>query len=131
GYEVLSASDGEAALETASAQVPDLMLLDMMMPGMDGFELIDRIKQLPDLGQVPVVFLTAAQDRDMLLRAFDAGAVDYVTKPFMPEELLARVNAHLGLKLTRDRLERVARERQELVNLVAHDLKNPLSSVVF
>ena len=67
----------------------------------------------------------------MLLRAFDAGAVDYVTKPFMPEELLARVNAHIGLKLTRDRLERVARERQELVNLVAHDLKNPLSSVLF
>ena len=131
GYEVLSASDGQAALELAAAQVPDLMLLDMMMPGMDGFELIARVKQEPALGQVPVVFLTAAQDRDMLLRAFDAGAVDYVTKPFMPEELLARVNAHLGLKLTRDRLERVARERQELVNLVAHDLKNPLSSVVF
>lgn len=131
GYEVLSASDGESALELAGTQVPDLMLLDMMMPGMDGFELISRIKQQPGLVQIPVVFLTAAQDRDMLLRAFDAGAVDYVTKPFMPEELLARVNAHLGLKLTRDRLERVARERQELVNLVAHDLKNPLSSVVF
>jgi two-component system sensor histidine kinase/response regulator len=81
--------------------------------------------------RLPVVFLTAAHDRELLLRAFDAGAVDYVTKPFMPEELLARVNAHVGLKLTRDRLERVARERQELVNLVAHDLKNPLSSVLF
>ena len=80
---------------------------------------------------VPVVFVTAAQDRDLLLRAFDAGVVDYVTKPFLPEELLARVNAHIGLKLTRDRLERVAREREELVNLVAHDLKNPLSSVLF
>jgi signal transduction histidine kinase len=78
-----------------------------------------------------VVFVTAAQDRDLLLRAFDAGVVDYVTKPFLPEELLARVNAHIGLKLTRDRLERVAREREELVNLVAHDLKNPLSSVLF
>ena len=65
GYEVLSASDGEAALELAATQVPDLMLLDMMMPGMDGFELITRIKQQPELGQVPVVFLTAAQDRDM------------------------------------------------------------------
>src|SRR5678815_4734284 len=71
------------------------------------------------------------RDRELLLRAFDVGAVDYVTKPFMPEELLARVNAHVGLKLTRDRLERVARERQELVNLVAHDLKKPLSSVLF
>jgi len=131
GYEVLTASTGEAALELALAQVPDLLLLDMMMPGMDGFELLSRIKQHPELMRLPAVFLTAAQDRELLLRAFDAGAVDYVTKPFMPEELLARVNAHLGLKLTRDRLERVARERQELVNLVAHDLKNPLSSVLF
>jgi two-component system sensor histidine kinase/response regulator len=103
----------------------------MMMPGMDGFELLGRLKQRPELQRLPAVFLTAAQDRELLLRAFDAGAVDYVTKPFMPEELLARVNAHVGLKLTRDRLERVARERQELVNLVAHDLKNPLSSVLF
>ena len=131
GYEVITASSGEQALSLASAQVPDLMLLDMMMPGMDGFALLSEIKQRPELLRVPVVFLTAAHDRDLLLRAFDAGAVDYVTKPFMPEELLARVNAHVGLKLARDRLERIARERQELVNLVAHDLKNPLSSVLF
>ena len=131
GYDVLTATEGEEALAIASAQLPDLMLLDMIMPGMDGFALLGEVKQRPELLRVPVVFLTAAQDRDLLLRAFDAGAVDYVTKPFMPEELLARVNAHVGLKLTRDRLERVARERQELVNLVAHDLKNPLSSVLF
>src|SRR3546814_11716722 len=93
------------------------MLLDMIMPGMDGFALLERIKQRPELLRLPVVFLTAAHDRELLLRAFDAGAVDYVTKPFMPEELLARVNAHVGLKQTRERLERVARERQELVNL--------------
>ena len=131
GYEVLTAGNGEDALALAIASVPDLLLLDMMMPGMDGFELLAQIEQRPELYRLPVVFLTAAQDRELLLRAFDAGAVDYVTKPFMPEELLARVNAHVGLKLTRDRLERVARERQELVNLVAHDLKNPLSSVLF
>ncbi len=131
GYEVATASDGPAALALCAQQVPDLLLLDMMMPGMDGFALLAELKQRRELLRVPVVFLTAAQDRDLLLRAFDAGAVDYVTKPFMPEELLARVNTHVGLKLTRDRLERVARERQELVNLVAHDLKNPLSSVLF
>ena len=131
GYAVVPAHSGPEALEAVAAQVPDLLLLDMMMPGMDGFELLAAIRQQPALKQVPAVFLTAAQDRDLLLRAFDAGAVDYVTKPFMPEELLARVSAHMGLKLTRDRLERVARERQELVNLVAHDLKNPLSSVLF
>jgi two-component system sensor histidine kinase/response regulator len=131
GHEVLTATNGEEALAIAAEQVPDLMLLDMMMPGMDGFALLGEIKQRVELLRVPVVFLTAAQDRELLLRAFDAGAVDYVTKPFMPEELLVRVNAHLGLKLARDRLERVARERQELVNLVAHDLKNPLTSVLF
>jgi len=131
GYSVETAGNGEEALRLADETAPDLLLLDMMMPGMDGFELLSRLKQRPALQRLPAVFLTAAQDRELLLRAFDVGAVDYVTKPFMPEELLARVNAHVGLKLTRDRLERVARERQELVNLVAHDLKNPLSSVLF
>lgn len=131
GYEVQTAPDGAEALAMLEARQPDLLLLDMLMPNMDGFALLAEIKQNPDLLRLPVVFLTVAQDRQLLLRAFDAGAVDYVTKPFMPEELLARVNAHVGLKQTRDRLERIARERQELVNLVAHDLKNPLSSIWF
>lgn len=131
GFEVVVAEEGEAALSVAEARAPDLMLLDMMMPGMDGFGVMEEIRLRALLPRVPVVFLTAAQDRALLLRAFEAGAVDYVVKPFIPEELLARVNAHVGLKLARDRLEQVARERQELVNLVAHDLKNPLTSVVF
>ena len=131
GYEVVPAANGAEALAAAQEQVPDLILLDMMMPGMDGFELLAALRAMPALRDVPAVFLTAAHDRDLLLRAFDAGAVDYVTKPFMPEELLARVGAHIGLKQTRDRLQRVAHERQELVNLVAHDLKNPLGSVLF
>ena len=131
GYEVVTAESGPRALEICEADPPDLVLLDMMMPGMDGFQVIEEMRAGAAPPNVPVVFVTAAQDRDLLLRAFDAGAVDYVTKPFLPEELLARVSAHVGLKLTRDRLERVARERAELVNLVAHDLKNPLSSVLF
>jgi signal transduction histidine kinase len=131
GHDVATAINGEEALARADETKPDLILLDMLMPGMDGFAVLAEIRQRPALQDVPVVFLTAAQDRDLLLRAFDGGAVDYVTKPFIPEELLARVQAHLGLKLVRDRLARVAHERQELVNLVAHDLKNPLSSVLF
>jgi signal transduction histidine kinase len=131
GYAVETADTGPGALQAVEAHVPDLVLLDMMMPGMDGFALLAELKRRDALQGVPAIFLTAAQDRDLLLRAFDAGAVDYVTKPFIPEELLARVHAHVGLKLARDRLERIARERQELVNLVAHDLKNPLSSVLF
>ncbi|RDZ26534.1 hybrid sensor histidine kinase/response regulator [Lysobacter silvisoli] len=130
GYEVIPASSGDEALARYAESEPDLILLDVMMPGMDGFEVMEALRAKAPL-RVPVVFVTAAHDRDLLLRAFDAGVVDYVTKPFLPEELLARVNAHIGLKLTRDRLERVAREREELVNLVAHDLKNPLTSVLF
>jgi two-component system sensor histidine kinase/response regulator len=79
GYEVVTATTGEEALRLATGQVPDLLLLDMMMPGMDGFALLAEIKQHPPLLRLPVVFLTAAHDRELLLRAFDAGAVDYVT----------------------------------------------------
>lgn len=131
GFQVLEAATGQDALRIAAEQLPDLILLDMLMPDMDGFQVLAEIRRDEALRDLPVVCLTAARDREQLLRAFDAGAVDYVTKPFLSEELLARVNAHLGLKLARDRLQRVARERQELVNLVAHDLKNPLSSVLF
>ncbi|MBF6023231.1 hybrid sensor histidine kinase/response regulator [Lysobacter niastensis] len=131
GYEVITAANGDEALQRYAEILPDLILLDMMMPGMDGFEVLAALRAHEIPLRAPVVFVTAAQDRDLLLRAFDAGVVDYVTKPFLPEELLARVNTHIGLKLTRDRLERVAREREALVSLVAHDLKNPLSSVLF
>lgn len=131
GYRVTGAAGGEAALDACRELVPDLILLDMMMPGMDGFTLLKAIRGDTALKQVPVICLTSVQDRDLLVQAFEAGAVDYVIKPFIAEELLARVGVHIGLKLTRDRLERVANERQDLVNLVAHDLKNPLTSIVF
>ncbi|WP_165782354.1 hybrid sensor histidine kinase/response regulator [Solilutibacter silvestris] len=131
GYQVSCASGGEEALQACRTSIPDLILLDMMMPGMDGFSLLKAIKSDESLLRVPVICLTSVQDRDLLVQAFEAGAVDYVTKPFIAEELLARVGVHVGLKMTRDRLERVANERQELVNLVAHDLKNPLTSILF
>jgi signal transduction histidine kinase len=131
GYEVDTAENGEAMFAACKTQMPDLVLLDMLMPMMDGFEVLTRMKQDEVLMRVPVICLTAMQDRDLLIRACEAGAVDYITKPFLSEELLARVSAHVGLKLTRDRLERVASERQSLVNLVAHDLKNPLTSIMF
>src|SRR5690606_12632788 len=78
GYEVVAAANGAEALAAVQAQAPDLVLLDMMMPGMDGFELLAALREQPALRGVPAVFLTAAHDRDLLLRAFDAGAVDYV-----------------------------------------------------
>ena len=131
GYQVSGVGDGEAALAACRESTPDLILLDMMMPGMDGFSLLKAFNGDEALAHIPVICLTSVQDRDLLVQAFEAGAVDYVTKPFIGEELLARVGLHVGLKLTRDRLKRVADERRELVNLVAHDLKNPLSSISF
>src|SRR5690606_13185218 len=86
GYEVITADSGEEALAIATEQVPDLMLLDMIMPGMDGFALLERIKQRPELLRLPVVFLTAAHDRELLLRAFDAAAVCHAPQTSTPAQ---------------------------------------------
>ena len=90
GYRVRVASDGESALEQLQYSPPDLVLLDVMMPGMDGFETCRRLPQLPKLEQLPVVFMTALSDIQDKVRAFAAGADDYITKPFQHEEVLAR-----------------------------------------
>lgn len=131
GFEVMPALSGEQALARCAQRRPDLILLDMLMPGMSGLEVCARLRADPALADLPVIFLTAAHERDALTRAFQAGAVDYVSKPFVAEELLARVRTHVDLKRTRDHLARIARECTELTQLVAHDLKSPLSSIQF
>ncbi|MDO5610495.1 MAG: response regulator [Pseudomonadota bacterium] len=131
GHEVITVGSAAAALAVCRERRPDLILIDTPKSEGNSLALLRDLKSDPQLARIPAVFLTASHDRELLLQAFDAGAVDYVTKPFFPEELIARVKAHLVFKLTRDRLERVAEERQNLVNLVAHDLKNPLTSVLF
>lgn len=131
GYEVMPALSGAQALERCAARLPDLVLLDMRMPGLSGVEVCQRLKADGATAPVPVIFLTAAHEREHLVEAFAHGAVDYVTKPFVAEELLARVRTHLDLKRTRDHLNRIARERAELTQIVAHDLKSPLSSIQF
>lgn len=90
GYEVLAASDGQAALEIAASEVPDLVILDLMLPDIDGFEVCERIRQF---SLVPVVMLTARGEQVDKLSGFEAGADDYLSKPFAPAELLARVRA--------------------------------------
>ena len=129
--DVMPALSGEQALQRLQQRAPDLILLDMMMPGMDGFEVCRRLRADPRHAAVPIVFLTAASERHLLVRAFAAGAVDYVTKPFVAEELLARVRTHIDLKRSRDHLARIARECNDLTQIVAHDLKSPLSSIRF
>lgn len=130
GHDVMPALSGEQALARCEQRTPDIVLLDMRMPGMDGFEVCQKLKENPRTRDTPVIFLTAAHEREMLVKAFEAGAVDYVTKPFVAEELLARVKTHLELKSSRDKLAQLAAERAELTQVVAHDLKNPLAGIL-
>jgi signal transduction histidine kinase len=114
GYQVAAAGDGLEALEKAAGLVPDLILLDVMMPGMDGFEVCRRLRAHPLLGQVPVVMLTALDDSDSRLRGIEAGADDFVSKPFEYVELQARVRTILQLNRYRRLLEeRMQREQAE------------------
>ena len=98
GYRTLSAGSGEEAIAKAAKAAPDLVLLDVMMAGLDGYAVCERLKAAEATRAIPVIFLTALTDTFEKVRAFSAGAVDYVTKPFEPEELLARVGTHIALR---------------------------------
>ena len=95
GYAVLVATDGESALQRAAQASPDIVLLDAVMPGMDGFEVARRLKADPDTAPIPIVFMTGLSETEHVVAAFAAGGTDYVTKPIRPREVLARVAAHL------------------------------------
>ncbi len=95
GYMVLVALDGASALERMQRRRPDVVLLDAMMPGLDGFETCRRIKAQAELADIPVLFMTALCDSEHVVEGFAAGGIDYVTKPIRPDEVLARVAAHL------------------------------------
>lgn len=97
GYAVRQAHDGELALWSAQARAPELILLDVRMPGIDGFEVCRRLKQSEQLRAIPVIFLSALSDTDDKLRGFEAGAIDFIGKPYQPEEVLARTAAHIAL----------------------------------
>lgn len=112
GYHVMPATSGAQALERVQAQPPDLILLDLMMPEMDGLEVCRRLKADPATEQIPVVFLTASNEMEHLMQGFDVGAVDYVTKPFNAPELLARVHTHLELKHARQQLRDMNDEKE-------------------
>jgi DNA-binding response OmpR family regulator/DNA-binding CsgD family transcriptional regulator len=96
GYTVLVATAGEAALQRAEQARPDIVLLDAMMPGMDGFEVARRLKSGPQTAHIPIIFMTGLTETEHLVAALEAGGVDYVTKPIKPKEVLARMNVHLG-----------------------------------
>ncbi|HEY9852240.1 MAG TPA: diguanylate cyclase [Leptolyngbyaceae cyanobacterium] len=115
GYDTTFATSGEQALERVQAAQPDLILLDLMMPGINGLEVCQQLKNNPKFEEVPIIFLTASNEKEHLLAAFDKGAVDYVTKPFNAPELLARVRTHLELKKTREELKAALYEQSRLI----------------
>jgi len=104
GYRPLVASSGESALQRLASIVPDLVLLDMRMPGMDGLTTLARLRELTVGRNLPVIFMTAVEETEQKVAAFSAGAVDYVTKPFQPSEVLARIGLHLRLVRTQRKL---------------------------
>ncbi|MDE1999260.1 MAG: response regulator transcription factor [Burkholderiales bacterium] len=95
GYTVLVATHGEAALQRASQSVPDIILLDALMPGMDGFEVARRLKAQAETSHIPIIFMTGLSETEHVVSAFNAGGIDYVIKPIKPREVLARIQAHM------------------------------------
>ena len=104
GYEVGAASDANKAFEFVKNELPDLILLDVMMPGMNGFEVCEELKSNVETKHIPVIFLTAKTTTEDIVKGFKVGGVDYVTKPFKKEELIARVDTHIEIKTLRSLL---------------------------
>ena len=109
-YDISVAIDGESALDQIAQDIPDLILLDVRMPGMDGYEVCSIIKSNPKTKDIPVLFLSANTDAKSVVKGFDVGGIDYIVKPYCPQEILARVETHLKLKMLRDKLESMAYE---------------------
>lgn len=130
GYQINVAQGGLQALKVVERVTPDLILLDIMMPDIDGFETCRRMKEIPDLQNVPVIFLTAKSDSESVIAGFEMGAVDYVVKPFNTTELLMRVRTQLELRFAQMAVLNVSHARKELLHILCHDLANPLNSIV-
>jgi two-component system, sensor histidine kinase and response regulator len=130
GYDFRMAKSGKLALNILEKTKPDLILLDVQMPEMDGFETCKRIKQDESNANIPVVYLTANTDSDSIKNAFSSGGVDYVTKPFNPIELLARIKTHIQLKKQAEELELQNATKDKFFSIISHDLKNPIASII-
>lgn len=143
-YRTAIAKSGEAALTSVLIDKPDLILLDIMMPLMDGFEVCQRLKDNPETAEIPVIFVTALTETNNKLKGFQVGGVDYITKPFHKEEVLARIQTHLTLKWQRDEMARLNRELEDindklvianqnkdrLFSVIGHDMRGPLSNIM-
>lgn len=136
GFKVRPVPSGALALEAAKALQPDLILLDITMPEMDGYEVCTRLKQDENLRDIPVLFISALNDTVDKVKAFRAGGLDFITKPFQIDEVAARVLTHLELRRQRRQLQESYRKlaeaeqlRDSLVHMVVHDMKSPLTAL--
>ena len=129
GYNVEFATNGESALQWIEEENFDLILLDVMMPNMDGFEVCERIRRIKKFRNLPVIFLTAKADKDSIVKGFNKGGNDYLTKPIDKRELLARVNTQLELKNSRDKLSKMNEWLEQRVNERTDQLNSALREV--
>jgi len=137
GYQVATAINGKSAIAKAKANKFDLILLDLVMPGMDGFEVCSILKSNSQTQDVPVIFLTATKENDNITKGFNLGAVDYIPKPFSKEELLARVNLHLTLRKyqqdlirSKEKAEASAQAKAMFLANVSHEIRTPMNGII-
>ncbi len=130
GYELCFAADGYEALAHLDEESPDVILLDVMMPGMDGFELCERVRRNPKWASLPIILVTALDSKHDLTRGLDAGADDFLHKPYNGLELRARVRSMMRIKQRHDDLEDALQLRRDLSNMIVHDIRSPLSSIM-
>lgn len=129
GFEILPATGGTQVFQRLAVRRPDLILLDLLMPDMDGFEVCRRIRENPEWADIPIIFLSSADDKGLIVRALESGGVDYITKPFNQAELVTRVRTHLALRRAHAELKQLAEDRDELLGILTHDLKNHLGGM--
>jgi CheY-like chemotaxis protein/two-component sensor histidine kinase len=129
GFNIFIATSGFQALKAVEKKMPDLILLDISMPEMDGFEICKQIKEQDKYSEIPIIFLTARTETEDILKAFAVGGVDYITKPFNIPELLARVNQQLALKEKTEDLRKTIESNKALLRVLLHDLRNPIVAI--
>lgn len=136
GYEVALAFNGKRAVDVAKNTIPDIILLDIVMPEMDGYQVCKALKDDPNTANIPIIFLTSQKDTEHIIKGFQLGAVDYIVKPANKDETLARVKTHLDLKHTKEKLEaqnlkmqELLTEKNEFLELASKDLRTPINEV--
>jgi signal transduction histidine kinase len=130
GYDLAFAADGYEALAHLDEDSADVILLDVMMPGLDGFELCERLRRNPKWQHVPIILVTALDSKQDLARGLEAGADDFLHKPYNGLELRARVRSMLRIKQRHDELQTALQLRQDLSNMIVHDIRSPLSAIL-